>query len=175
MAEMTPTPGSCAELGGIQVISAYAPNGQVVGSAPYAFKLDWFRRLRAYLEKRFTPAMPVIIAGDLNVARDEKDVAHPDQWATTVLFDDGSREEIERLLAWGLNDVFRSHHPDGGLYSWWDYRMLGFPKNNGLRIDYVLATDHLAKQCTSAEIDRQERKGTKPSDHAPVVANFAWQ
>jgi exodeoxyribonuclease-3 len=76
---------------------------------------------------------------------------------------------MERLLAWGLVDVFRQHHPDGGLYSWWDYRMLGFPKNNGLRIDYILATESVAKCCTVAEIDREERKGEKPSDHAPVM------
>jgi exodeoxyribonuclease-3 len=84
----------------------------------------------------------------------------------------GSRAALEELLSWGLVDVHRQQHPKGGLYSWWDYRMLAFPKNDGLRLDYVLATQPLACRCTSAEIDRQERKGEKPSDHAPVVATF---
>ena len=160
------------EISGIHVISAYVPNGQVVGTEPYAYKLQWLQRLRAYLERHFTPQMPVVVCGDLNVARDEKDVAHPAKWAQSVLFDGGSRQALEHLLAWGLVDVFRQRHPEGGLYSWWDYRMLAFPKNDGLRLDYILATVPLAKRCAGAEIDRQERKGEKPSDHAPVWAVF---
>ncbi len=77
---------------------------------------------------------------------------------------------MEELLAWGLVDVFRQQHPEGGLYSWWDYRMLAFPKNDGLRLDYILATAAAGKRCTAAEIDREERKGAKPSDHVPVIA-----
>ena len=151
------------------------PNGQVVGSETYNYKLQWFKRLRAFLESRFTPATPLVVCGDLNVARDEKDVAHPAKWAQSVLFDAGSRQALEHLLAWGLVDVFRQHHPEGGLYSWWDYRMLAFPKNDGLRLDYILVTEPLAKRCAGAEIDRQERKGGKPSNHAPVWAVFQEQ
>jgi len=79
---------------------------------------------------------------------------------------------LEEILSWGLVDVHRQQHPEGGLYSWWDYRMLAFPKNDGLRLDYIFATQPLGRRCTSAEIDRQERKGEKPSDHAPVMATF---
>ena len=164
-----------AEIDGVQVISAYVPNGEFVGSEKYAYKLAWMRRLRAYLERRFTPHVPLVLCGDFNVARDEKDVARPDAWAGTVLFHEQIRDAMEQLLAWGLVDVLRQHHPDGGLYSWWDYRRLAFPKNDGLRLDYILATEPLAAGSTSAEIDRQERKGSgadKPSDHAPVVALF---
>jgi exodeoxyribonuclease III len=83
-----------------------------------------------------------------------------------------ARRRFDALLAWGLVDVFRERHPEGKIYSWWDYRMLAFPKNHGLRLDYVLATEPLAKTCTAAEVDRAERKGEKPSDHAPVVVEF---
>jgi exodeoxyribonuclease-3 len=79
---------------------------------------------------------------------------------------------LERILDWGLVDVFRQRHPQGGVYSWWDYRMLGFAKNDGLRLDYMLATETLAQTCTSAEIDRDQRKGEKPSGHAPVTVAF---
>ena len=161
-----------AEVDGIQVISAYVPNGESVVSEKYAYKLEWMRRLLAYLEKRFTPDVRLAICGDFNVARDEQDVARPEAWSGSVLFDGQSRDAIERLLAWGLVDVFRQKHPEGGLYSWWDYRRLAFPKNDGLRLDYILATETLAVGCASAEVDRDERKGEKPSDHAPVVAIF---
>jgi len=93
-------------------------------------------------------------------------------WASSVLFHPTSRAAMEELLAWGLVDVFRQQHPEGRQYSWWDYRMLAFPKNDGLRLDYILATASLADCCASARIDREERKGEKPSDHAPVFALF---
>jgi hypothetical protein len=99
-------------------------------------------------------------------------VEDPGAWEETVLYHPTSRAALEKLLSWGLVDVHRQQHPEGGLYSWWDYRMLAFPKNDGLRLDYILATAPLAARCTSAEIDRQERKGPKPSDHAPVVATL---
>ncbi len=164
-----------AEIDGVQIISAYIPNGESVGSDKYAYKLDWMRRLRAYLERRFSPQTRLALCGDFNVARDEHDVARPHAWAGTVLFHGQIREAMEQLLAWGLVDLFRQQHPEGGLYSWWDYRRLAFPKNDGLRLDYILAAEPLAARATSAEIDRQERKASgdgKPSDHAPVVVVF---
>ena len=104
--------------------------------------------------------------------RDELDVADPAAWEESVLYHPTSRAALEELDRWGLVDVHRQQHPEGRLYSWWDYRMLAFPKNDGLRLDYIFATAPLAAYCTSAEIDRQERKGAKPSDHAPVIAEF---
>lgn len=164
-----------AEISGIWIASAYVPNGESVGSEKYGYKLQWLQRLREFLEARFKPTDPVILCGDFNVARDDKDVARLDAWAASVLCHQQVRDAMNHLLAWGLVDVFRQQHPEGGLYSWWDYRMLAFPKNNGLRIDYILATASWAKCCTSAEIDRDERKGEKPSDHAPVTAAFQEQ
>jgi exodeoxyribonuclease III len=162
-----------ARVGPLRVVSVYVPNGQEVGSEKWAYKLDWMRRLGEHLERTCRSDEPLVVCGDLNVARDDLDVARPQEWAQSVLCHPDARAAFERWCAWGLADVFRRHHPEGGLYSWWDYRMLAFPKNDGLRLDYVLATEPLAGRCTSAEIDRQERKGPKPSDHAPVVAEFA--
>lgn len=164
-----------AEVAGIQVISAYVPNGQVVGTEPYGYKLQWLQRVRGFLDSHFTPATPLVVCGDLNIARDDKDVARPAEWAESVLFHPTSRRALEELLGWGLVDVFRQQHPEGGQYSWWDYQALAFPRNDGLRLDYILATKPLAVRCTGAEIDREERKGKKPSDHAPVVAIFEQQ
>jgi exodeoxyribonuclease-3 len=161
-----------AQISGIHVVSAYVPNGQVVGSEPYAYKLAWLRRLRAFLETHFSPAMPVVVCGDFNVARTERDVTNPAAWAETVLFHPDGRAALEQVLQWGLVDVVREHHPADLLLSWWDYRMLAFPKNDGLRLDYIFATPPLAGRSTSGEIDRQERKGEKPSDHAPVITVF---
>ena len=164
-----------AQLGDIQVLSAYVPNGQVVGSEPYAYKLEWLGRLRAFLERHLTPETSLVLCGDFNVARDERDVADPAAWEESVLYHPTSRAALEELLDWGLVDVLRQQHPEGGLYSWWDYRNLAFPKNDGLRLDYIFATQPLACRCTAAEIDRQERKGETPSDHAPVIAEFGTQ
>jgi len=161
-----------AQVGEIQVLSAYVPNGQVVGSEQYAFKLDWLKRLRSFLDRHFTPETPLVLCGDFNVARDERDVANPAAWEGTVLYHPTSRAALEELLGWGLVDLHRQQHPEGGLFSWWDYRNVAFPKNDGLRLDYIFATQPLAGRCTAAEIDRQERKGEKPSDHAPVIAEF---
>ena len=130
------------------------------------------RRLRHYLDRRLDCSIPLLLCGDFNVARDDLDVANPAQWAHTVLCHRDAREALDDIRQWGLTDVFRTYHPEGGIYSWWDYRMLAFPKNDGLRLDYIFATEPMASRCTRAEIDRDERKGPKPSDHAPVVASF---
>lgn len=160
-----------AEIGGVRVASAYVPNGQGVGSDKWAFKLAWLKRLRAWLDRR-SPLAPLAVCGDFNVAPDERDVKHPALWEQSVLFHPEARQGLQHVMAWGLEDVFRRHRQEGGLYSWWDYRMLAFPKNDGLRIDLVLATPSLAERSTAASIDREERKGVQPSDHAPVITEF---
>ncbi len=161
-----------ARVAGARVICAYVPNGEEVGSEKWAYKLEWLARLRRMLDKDCKPGEPLLLAGDLNVAPDDKDVAKPQDWAGTVLCHADARAALARVAAWGLLDVVRKHHPEGGLYTWWDYRMLAFPKGNGLRIDHVLATKPLADRSRAASMDRDERKGEKPSDHAPVVVEF---
>lgn len=161
-----------ARVSGVTVISAYFPNGGTVGSDGWTYKLDWMRRLRAYLERRFKPSQLIAVCGDFNVAPREADVCDPDEWRGTVLFHPEARAALEQIAEWGLVDPFQEKHPEGGIYSWWDYRQLAFPRNKGLRIDHVFVTRPLMERCVSVEIDRQARKGKLPSDHAPVVAVF---
>jgi exodeoxyribonuclease III len=161
-----------ATLHGVRVVNVYVPNGGEAGTEKWAYKLAWLGRLRAYLARSYDPKQPLVLCGDMNIAPDDRDVARPGEWADTVLCHPAVRDEFTALTQWGLSDVLRKHHPDGGVYSWWDYRMLGFPKNNGLRIDHILATEPVAHACTGANVDREERKGKLPSDHAPVIATF---
>lgn len=163
-----------ATVAGIRVISLYVPNGGDGAGEKWTYKLAWLERLLAYLARTHDPRKPLVLCGDLNIAPDDKDVARPDEWRNTVLCLPEVRRAFERLIEWGLVDVVRKHHPDGGVYSYWDYRMLGFQKGNGIRIDHVLATAPLANVCVSAAVDRDERKGKLPSDHAPVYAQFDW-
>ena len=162
-----------AKVGGQRIICAYVPNGREVGSEAYAYKLQWFERLREYLAQHHNPGEELILCGDFNCAPRDCDVARPDEWRDTVLTHSDVRAALRDLVAWGLVDTFSKLHEEGGVYSWWDYRQLGFPKGNGLRIDQLYATEPLARRCSEAWIDREERKGKLPSDHAPVVAEFA--
>jgi exodeoxyribonuclease-3 len=161
-----------ATVSGVHVISAYFPNGERPGSEKYVYKLEWMKRLRAWLDRHFDASAPLALCGDFNVAPTGGDVAKPEQWSDTVLCRDEVRRALTEIQDFGLTDVFRKHHPDGGIYSWWDYQMLAFPKNNGLRIDHIYATEALAETSQEAWVDREERKGKKPSDHAPVLVDF---
>ncbi len=157
-----------AEVSGVRVLSVYAPNGASVGSDKWEYKLAWLARLRAYLERGAEPGQPLVLCGDLNVAPSDLDVARPDAWRETVLCHEEGRTALRRLFDWGLVDAFRHRHPGLAAYSWWDYQRLAFPKGDGLRIDHVLVTRPLLPRLVDAGIDRDERKGKLPSDHAPV-------
>ena len=159
-------------VSGLRVASVYVPNGQEVGSDKWRYQLDWLGRLSAWVGRQ-PEGTPLVLCGDFNVAPDDRDVADPAAWADTVLCHPEVRSAYGAVTAHGLSDAFRLHHAEGGLYSWWDYRMLAFPKNDGLRIDHVLLAGALAGRCAGAFIDRDERKGKLPSDHAPVVAELA--
>ncbi len=161
-----------ATVGGLRVASAYIPNGKEVGSEKWPYKLGWLARLAAWTGRQ-AAGPPLVLCGDFNIAPDERDVANPASWAGSVLCHPDVRAAWAAILAAGLVDSFRLHHAEGGHYSWWDYRMLGFPKNDGLRIDHVLLAPSLASRCTGAFIDRDERKGKLPSDHAPVFAELS--
>ncbi|HYY14088.1 MAG TPA: exodeoxyribonuclease III [Chthoniobacterales bacterium] len=159
-----------AKIDDLRVYSIYAPNGQAVGSPAYHYKLRWYERLHDCLarENRHT----LIACGDFNVAPEDVDVFDAELWKGAIMCSDGERAAFRRLCAIGLRDTLRLHHKEGGLFTWWDYRMLSFQKNRGLRIDAILASDTLARKCTAAGIDRELRKGKEASDHAAIWAEF---
>lgn len=163
-----------ANVEGITVMSAYFPNGGEVGSEKFTYKLRWMRRLRALLDRRYDSAkQPLALCGDFNVAPHDDDIGRPEQWRETVLACDPVREGLDHVASFGLVDVFRPFHPEGGVFSWWDYRGRGFERGNGLRIDHVYATRALASRTIGAVVDREERRKKSPSDHAPVIVEFA--
>jgi exodeoxyribonuclease-3 len=159
-----------ATVDGVRVICAYVPNGQSVGSDKYAYKLEWYERLRKLLERESDPARPLALVGDFNVAPADLDVHDPEAWRGQVLVSEPERAALSHLLDWGLVDGFRARYPERVAYTWWDYRELGFPLNKGLRIDHVLLTQPLVAKLEDVVIDRDERKGKGASDHAPVLA-----
>ena len=161
-----------ADVAGVTVVNIYVPNGSEVGSEKFAYKMDWLQRLRAYLDDDFDPAAPMVLCGDFNIAPQERDCHDPEEWRGKVLFHPDEHAALARLRDWGLVDAFRLHHQEEGHFSWWDYRAAAFRRNRGMLIDHLLVTGSLAARCTGVVIDRDERAGEKPSDHAPVTATF---
>lgn len=157
---------------GVTVMSTYIPNGQEVGADKYFYKLNWLARLRRYLDREENPQEPVVVCGDFNVAPGDLDVHDPAAWKEKILCSTREREALTQVQEFGLTDSFRHLHPKETQFTWWDYRMLGFPKNHGLRIDLILCSDPMTKRLSACYVDRDERKGDKPSDHAPVIADF---
>jgi exodeoxyribonuclease-3 len=163
-----------ADIEGVTILSAYFPNGGEVGSDKYDYKLRWMERLGRMLSKRFDPDTDqVALCGDFNVAPQDDDIGRPSEWRASVLACDSVRQALEGVASFGLHDVVRPFHPQGGVYSWWDYRGRGFERGNGLRIDHVYCTPKLADRAIGAVIHRQERARKSPSDHAPVMVEFA--
>ncbi|MDH4180464.1 MAG: exodeoxyribonuclease III [Betaproteobacteria bacterium] len=162
-----------ATVAGVRVICAYVPNGQEVGSDKYAYKLAWCAAATAMLRDALSAHAQLAFCGDMNIAPEPRDVHDPAAWEGQVLFSEPERAQFRDWIALGLVDSFRLFDQPPNAFSWWDYRMLAFPKNRGLRIDHVLLSPALARRCTAARIDRNERKGEKPSDHAPVIAELA--
>ena len=161
-----------ADTLGLRVASVYVPNGGELGSDKYQYKLAWLGRLQAWLERTARPDQPLVLCGDFNVAPRESDVAYPEQWQESVLYHPSVREALQPVLAWGLRDLLAEKVPQGGVYSWWDYRQLAFPRGDGLRIDLLLGTASVAERCERAWVDREARKGKQPSDHAPVLVEL---
>ncbi len=162
-----------ATCGGVRVASVYVPNGREVGHDHYRYKLDWLARLRASLERNEDARSDVVVCGDFNIAPTDDDVWNPEAFAGATHVSDPERAALAALESWGLSDVFRDLNPEPGLFTWWDYRAGAFHKRQGMRIDLVLASEPLASRASFAVIDRNARKGQAPSDHAPVVVDFA--
>ena len=161
-----------ATCGGVRVASVYVPNGRALDDPHYTYKLGWLERLRGTLDRRENPAADLAVCGDFNICPDDRDVWSPEAWVGNTHVSEPERQALRSLEVWGLEDVYRRHHEEGGLYSFWDYRGGDFHQGRGLRIDLIMATPSLAARCTEARIDRDARKGEKPSDHAPVIAQF---
>lgn len=162
-----------ATIGWIRVLNLYVPNGQAVGTAPYAYKLAWLDKLADYLQGQLADYPRLVVLGDFNIAPDDRDVHDPLAWAGQVLCSEPERAALRRLLELGLKDTWRLFEPGTGGYSWWDYRAGSFRRNLGLRIDLILASPALAEACTACWIDKTPRGVERPSDHTPVVAEFA--
>jgi exodeoxyribonuclease-3 len=159
-------------INGVRVIDVYVPNGQAVGSDKFAYKLRWFAALQAYVAAELAVHPYVVVLGDYNVAPEDRDVHDPKAWEGSVHVSPPERAALQALLATGLVDCFRSFEQPEKSYSWWDYRMMAFRRNAGLRIDLILASQALARKCGACHIDKAPRKLERPSDHAPVVARF---
>jgi exodeoxyribonuclease-3 len=161
-----------ATTNGVRVINLYVPNGQSVGSEKYEYKLRWLAALAKWLAAELTRHERLVVLGDFNIAPEDRDVHDPAVWAGNIHVSESERAALKVLLDAGLIDVFRQFEQPPKTFSWWDYRMFAFRRNHGLRIDLILASAAFAKVCTECRVDREPRKAERPSDHAPVVANF---
>ena len=161
-----------ATVGGVRVICLYVPNGQSLDSDKYLYKLDWLDRLHAYTRDLLDAWPRCLLLGDFNIAPGDEDVHDPEEWRGKVLCSESERAAFARLIETGLADCYRLFPREGKEYTWWDYRAAGFRRNRGLRIDHILASPPLRDQCRACRIDIEPRRLERPSDHAPIVAEF---
>jgi len=161
-----------ATVNGVRVVNTYIPNGSVLGSDKFSFKLDWLQRLRRFFDEGYAQDEKVLLCGDFNVAPDAFDVWNPPAWEGHIHFSKPERAAIHFVKQWGFIDVFRKMNGDIREFSWWDYRAGAFQRNHGLRIDHIWTSAALADLCTNCWIDKEPRKQERPSDHTPVVADF---
>ncbi len=162
-----------ATIDGVRVICAYMPNGQAVGSDKYEYKLKWLAALTGWLREEMQRYPQLALLGDFNIAPDDRDVHDPVAWQGQILCSEAERDAFRKLLDLGLADAFRRFEQPEKSFSWWDYRMMGFRRNLGLRIDHILLSSPLANRCAACSIDKAPRKLERPSDHAPVVTEIA--
>ncbi len=158
-------------LDGVRIVCGYFPNGQAVGSDKFAYKMAWLKALTAWLKAELVATPQLVLAGDYNVAPEDRD-AHPD-WKDEIHVSVPERDAFKALLGLGLTDAFRLFEQDERSFSWWDYRMMAFRRNVGLRIDHLLLSAPLAEKCSACFVDKTPRRLERPSDHAPVVAEIA--
>ena len=160
-------------IDGVRVVNLYVPNGQSVGSEKYEYKLSWLAALRDFLEDELKAYDKLVVLGDFNIAPDDRDVYDAEKWGDDILCSPLERKALAELLKVGLTDVYRKFEQPEKDFSWWDYRRAGFQRNAGLRIDLILASDAMSAACQASYIDREPRAWERPSDHTPVIAEFA--
>jgi exodeoxyribonuclease-3 len=158
-----------ANINDIRVICAYIPNGQAVDSDKYHYKLRWLNALNEWLKTELMTHPKLLLLGDYNIAPEDRDCHDPAAWLGQILVSPAEREAFQKLLGLGLHDSFRLFEQPEKSFSWWDYRMMGFRRNFGMRIDHILVSDALKPLCKAALIDKTPRKLERPSDHTPVM------
>lgn len=162
-----------ATIEGIRVICAYIPNGQAVDSDKYQYKLQWLDALQRWIADEMKTYPKLALLGDYNIAPEDRDVHDPAAWEGDILVSPPERAAFNNLVGLGLTDTFRLFEQPEKLFTWWDYRRMGFRLNRGLRIDHILVSAPLAANCTACEVDKTPRKWEQPSDHTPVIATLS--
>lgn len=161
-----------ATVGDLRFINLYVPNGKAVGTDKYEYKLAWLAHLKAWLEDELARHERVAVVGDFNIAPADADVHDPAEWEETILCSTPEREALASILDLGFSDSYRCFEQPEAAFSWWDYRMNNFKRNRGLRIDLILTSPALTRDLVTSTIDADPRARERPSDHAPVVAEF---
>ena len=162
----------CALVNDVCVLNLYVPNGSEVGSDKYAYKLEWLDRLDEFTDDLLQRYDKLVLLGDFNITPADADVHDPVSWRDKILCSQPERDALSRLLDRGLTDTYRLFEQEKNSFSWWDYRAGDFARNRGLRIDLILASDHLGRICADSWIDTGPRQLQRPSDHTPVIAEF---
>jgi len=162
-----------ATVADTRIVCLYAPNGQAVGSEKYDYKLRWYEALRAWLKDELLRHPRLAVLGDLNIAPEDRDVHDPKAWEGQIHCSEPERAAFRALLELGLKDAFRLFEQPEKSFSWWDYRMMAFRRNAGLRIDHILISEALVAQCKACSIDKTPRRLERPSDHTPVIAELS--
>jgi exodeoxyribonuclease III len=161
-----------ATCGGMRVSSAYVPNGRALDDDHYQYKLRWLDRLAAHIEVETAANDSVIVGGDYNIAPEDRDVYDPAKFTGATHVSEPERERLAALVERGLVDVFRRHHAEDRVYSWWDYRAGDFHQGRGMRIDLLMCSEPVVARSRWCLIDRNARKGKQPSDHSPVIVEL---
>ncbi|MGC3981709.1 MAG: exodeoxyribonuclease III [Steroidobacteraceae bacterium] len=161
-----------ATVNGVRVINVYIPNGQALDSDKFQYKLRWLDALTRYLDAELAQHEKLVLLGDFNIAPEDRDVHDPKAWEGGVHVSEQERSALRNMLGLGLNDLFRAFEQPEQSFSWWDYRAAGFRRNAGLRIDLILGSRGMTSDCAGCLIDKEPRRQERPSDHAPVIAEF---
>ena len=161
-----------ATVEGVRVLNLYVVNGKEVGSDKYEYKLDWLKKVTAFIKKDLKKYSDYVVLGDFNIAPEDADVHDPIAWKEKILCSSNERKALQAIIDLGFVDTFRLFDQEEKTFSWWDYRAAGFRRNLGLRIDLILASIALEGRCEFSVVDKAPRSNERPSDHAPVVAEF---
>jgi len=154
----------------MRLVSAYFPNGQSPDSDKFVYKLSWLKALQTWLGEELQQSSRLALLGDFNIAPTDADVHDPSKWIGQNLVSPEERQAFQQLVELGLTDSFRMFEQPPKTFSWWDYRMMGFRRNAGMRIDHILLSEALKEKCSASTVDKEPRTWEQPSDHAPVIA-----